>query len=47
LALRDRIKQILTDSEELDQVVQLVVKSALSDSDKITLDLATHHQGGL
>jgi len=39
--LRDRIKQILTDSEELDQVVQLVGKSALSDSDKITLDMAT------
>ncbi|KAK9419820.1 putative H(+)-transporting two-sector ATPase [Seiridium unicorne] len=39
--LRDRIKQLLTDSEELDQVVQLVGKSALSDPDKITLDLAT------
>ncbi|ODA79772.1 hypothetical protein RJ55_05366 [Drechmeria coniospora] len=39
--LRDRIKQLLTDSEELDQVVQLVGKSALSDQDKITLDLAS------
>lgn len=39
--LRDRIKQLLSDSEELDQVVQLVGKSALSDPDKITLDLAT------
>ncbi|KAH8177238.1 ATP synthase alpha/beta family, nucleotide-binding domain-containing protein [Sarocladium implicatum] len=38
--LRDRIKQLLTDSEELDQVVQLVGKSALSDPDKITLDIA-------
>merc|ERR1711939_1247572 len=38
--LRDRIKQLLTDSEELDQVVQLVGKSALSDPDKITLDVA-------
>ncbi|KAI0006917.1 ATP synthase alpha/beta family, nucleotide-binding domain-containing protein [Xylariaceae sp. FL0662B] len=39
--LRDRIKGLLSDSEELDQVVQLVGKSALSDPDKITLDLAT------
>ncbi|KAI5924375.1 V-type ATPase [Camillea tinctor] len=38
--LRDQIKQLLSDSEELDQVVQLVGKSALSDPDKITLDLA-------
>lgn len=38
---RDRIKQLLSDSEELDQVVQLVGKSALSDQDKITLDMAT------
>jgi V-type H+-transporting ATPase subunit A len=39
--LRDRLKTLLTDSEELDQVVQLVGKSALSDGDKITLDMAT------
>ena len=39
--LRDRIKQLLTDSEDLDQVVQLVGKSALSDPDKITLDVAS------
>ncbi|KAK0636295.1 ATP synthase alpha/beta family, nucleotide-binding domain-containing protein [Bombardia bombarda] len=39
--LRDRIADILSDSEKLDQVVQLVGKSALSDSDKITLDMAT------
>ncbi|KAB5575790.1 H+-transporting ATPase, vacuolar, 67K chain [Coniochaeta sp. 2T2.1] len=39
--LRDRIRQLLSDSEELDQVVQLVGKSALSDPDKITLDMAT------
>ncbi|KAM0479965.1 hypothetical protein ACHAPX_004544 [Trichoderma viride] len=38
--LRDRIKQLISDSDELDQVVQLVGKSALSDPDKITLDLA-------
>ncbi|RYP46822.1 hypothetical protein DL768_007027 [Monosporascus sp. mg162] len=38
---RDRIRQLLSDSEELDQVVQLVGKSALSDQDKITLDMAT------
>ena len=39
--LRDRIKELLTNSEELDQVVQLVGKSALGDPDKITLDVAT------
>lgn len=38
--LRDRIKEILSTAEELEQVVQLVGKSALSDSDKITLDVA-------
>lgn len=40
-SLRDKIKEILTNAEELEQVVQLVGKSALSDSDKITLDVAT------
>lgn len=39
-ALRDRIREILSNAEELEQVVQLVGKSALSDSDKITLDVA-------
>jgi vacuolar-type H+-ATPase catalytic subunit A/Vma1 len=39
--LRDRIKQLLSDSEDLDQVVQLVGKSALSDPDKITLDVSS------
>jgi vacuolar-type H+-ATPase catalytic subunit A/Vma1 len=39
--LRDRIRELLTTSEDLDQVVQLVGKSALGDSDKITLDVAT------
>lgn len=39
--LRDRIKQLLSKSEELDQVVQLVGKTALSDPDKITLDVAS------
>lgn len=39
--LRDRIKEILSNAEELEQVVQLVGKSALSDGDKITLDVAT------
>ena len=38
--LRDRIKELLTTSEDLDQVVQLVGKSALGDPDKITLDVA-------
>ncbi|KAJ9210458.1 hypothetical protein DTO166G4_7925 [Paecilomyces variotii] len=38
--LRDHIKEILSTSEDLDQVVQLVGKSALGDSDKITLDVA-------
>lgn len=40
-SLRDRIREILSNAEELEQVVQLVGKSALSDSDKITLDVAT------
>ncbi|KAG9951128.1 ATP synthase alpha subunit vacuolar, partial [Aureobasidium melanogenum] len=39
--LRDRIKELLTTSEDLEQVVQLVGKSALGDGDKITLDVAT------
>lgn len=38
---RDRIKELLSNSEELEQVVQLVGKSALGDGDKITLDIAT------
>ncbi|KAK5137800.1 H(+)-transporting V1 sector ATPase subunit A [Meristemomyces frigidus] len=39
--LANRIKELLSNSEELDQVVQLVGKSALGDGDKITLDVAT------
>ncbi|KAH3902702.1 probable V-type proton ATPase catalytic subunit A [Saccharomycodes ludwigii] len=39
--LRDRMREILSNAEELEQVVQLVGKSALSDSDKITLDVST------
>ncbi|KAG0684318.1 H(+)-transporting V1 sector ATPase subunit A [Pichia californica] len=39
--LRDKIREILSNAEELEQVVQLVGKSALSDSDKIVLDVAT------
>lgn len=39
--LREKIKELLSTSEDLDQVVQLVGKSALGDSDKITLDVAT------
>lgn len=39
--LRDRIRELLSNSEDLDQVVQLVGKSALGDPDKITLDVAT------
>lgn len=38
--LRNKIKEIITSAEELEQVVQLVGKSALSDADKITLDVA-------
>ncbi|KGM91844.1 V-type proton ATPase catalytic subunit A [Paracoccidioides brasiliensis Pb18] len=38
--LRNRIRELLTNSEDLDQVVQLVGKSALGDPDKITLDVA-------
>ncbi len=38
--LRDRTKELLTNSEDLDQVVQLVGKNALGDSDKIILDVA-------
>lgn len=39
--LRDRIRELLSTSEDLEQVVQLVGKSALGDPDKITLDIAT------
>jgi V-type H+-transporting ATPase subunit A len=38
--LRDRMKELLSNSEELNQVVQLMGKSALDDVDKITLDVA-------
>lgn len=38
--LRTSIREILSKAEDLEQVVQLVGKSALSDSDKITLDVA-------
>lgn len=38
--LRDRIKELLASAEDLEQVVQLVGKSALGDPDKITLDVA-------
>jgi V-type H+-transporting ATPase subunit A len=37
----NRVRELLSDSEDLEQVVQLVGKSALGDSDKITLDIAT------
>ncbi|KAJ5706620.1 hypothetical protein N7488_006421 [Penicillium malachiteum] len=38
--LRDQIRELLSKSEDLDQVVQLVGKAALGDGDKITLDVA-------
>ncbi|KAL4791585.1 vacuolar ATP synthase catalytic subunit A [Aspergillus venezuelensis] len=38
--LRTQVQELLTKSEDLDQVVQLVGKAALGDSDKITLDVA-------
>jgi V-type H+-transporting ATPase subunit A len=39
--LRDQIRELLSKSEDLDQVVQLVGKAALGDSDKIILDIAS------
>ena len=39
--LRDRMKELLSNSEELNQVILLIGKSALDDLDKITLDVAT------
>lgn len=38
--LRNSIKEIISKADELEQVVQLVGKSALGDADKITLDTA-------
>ncbi|KAL2821822.1 vacuolar ATP synthase catalytic subunit A [Aspergillus cavernicola] len=38
--LREQVRELLTKSEDLDQVVQLVGKAALGDSDKITLDVS-------
>lgn len=38
--LREQIRELLSKSEDLDQVVQLVGKAALGDSDKITMDVA-------
>ncbi|CAN6636165.1 hypothetical protein TRVA0_015S02102 [Trichomonascus vanleenenianus] len=40
-SLRNKMREIISSAEELEQVVQLVGKTALSDSDKITLDVAT------
>ena len=39
--LRDRIRELLSTAEDLEQVVQLVGKTALGDPDKITLDVAS------
>lgn len=38
---RDQIKKLLTDSEDLEQVVQLVGAQSLADNDKVTLYMAT------
>lgn len=38
--LRTKCKEILQSEEDLSEIVQLVGKSALSESDKITLDIA-------
>ena len=38
--LRNHIRELLANAEELEQVVQLVGKAALGDPDKITLDVA-------
>lgn len=40
IALRTRCKEILQMEEDLSEIVQLVGKSALSEPDKITLDIA-------
>ncbi|KAJ5379631.1 ATP synthase alpha subunit vacuolar [Penicillium cosmopolitanum] len=39
--LRDKMKKLLSSSEALKQLVQLVGKAALNDHDKITLDVAS------
>ena len=39
--LRDKMKQLLSDSENLKQLVQLVGKAALDDHEKIILDVAS------
>ncbi|CAG8499460.1 11145_t:CDS:10 [Paraglomus occultum] len=40
IALRDKTKEILQKEEDLSEIVQLVGKSALGESDKITLEIA-------
>lgn len=40
IALRDKAKQILQTEEELTEIVQLVGKDSLAESDKITLEVA-------
>ncbi|EPY49709.1 V-type ATPase subunit A [Schizosaccharomyces cryophilus OY26] len=39
-ALRDQIKQIIQQEDSMLEIIQLVGKSALSESDKVTLDMA-------
>lgn len=40
VGLRTKFKEILQTEEDLSEIVQLVGKSALSETDKITLDIA-------
>lgn len=40
VALRSQVKQILQDEDELTEIVQLVGKDSLAESDKITLEVA-------
>lgn len=40
VALRTQVKQILQDEDELTEIVQLVGKDSLAESDKITLEIA-------
>jgi V-type H+-transporting ATPase subunit A len=38
--LRTKVKEILQEEEDLSEIVQLVGKSSLAESDKITLEVA-------
>lgn len=40
VALRSKVKEILQEEEDLSEIVQLVGKASLAESDKITLEVA-------